>query len=241
MQQPNQTGQMQQAAAAPNPEQVAPSGPPMPQGQGPPMGPQQGPQGEQGGGDPRMQKAAQAYITGLLNMLYHKKTKGKVMDMLKSAPPQSSIPRTTVSITKQMENMVSQKSQLPPLQIRFAGGVAVFSELMELSMAAGLFKGKEPNDPEKQKIMMDTVKLYVQQGIKDRTIDPIELQEAVEPLLNDEQRALGQQIAQERGLPERPGVHQAMETYARQKVDAATRKKQKAGPGMFQQAQGGMR
>jgi hypothetical protein len=166
----------------------------------------------QEGKNPAMEKEATAYITGLMKMLHSKETSKDVVAMLKSGAPELVIPKTALTINKQMEEAVTARGQKPSLEVLLNAGVYLVNDLIEIGNAAQIFsiQGEEAMAP----ILQETMQTYIQAGLKDKSIDPIELQQAVEPLMDDEQKAAGLEGAKAGGIPEAPNQMTAMEQYA---------------------------
>jgi hypothetical protein len=170
-------------------------------------------EGESGGesGGAELSQADQAYISGLMKLLHSKDTAPHVEEMLKSGPPEQTIPATALQINGQMEEAAGQK---PPLETALIAGVYLVQDLIEIGNAAGYF---ELQDPEQMKpILQTTMQQYIEAGLQDGTIDPVELQEKVEPLMDEEQRATGMQAAELTGIPKAPTQETAMSAYGRQ-------------------------
>lgn len=248
-------GMLEQQAVPQEPQ--VPQGPPGPQApqesQGPPQEqqgpPQEGqePQGQSEAAEemsPQMKKDIEQYAGGLSKMLHGKETRNKVYDILKSAPPDKSIPQAAMVVNARMEQAWSQSRQKrPELGVLLQGGVHLVTELSEIYNAGG-FSKQEITQDNFPKILQDTMQMYIQDGLKKKTIDPVELQKAIEPLLNDEQKQMGSEVAQKEGVPQELGVDYAMDKYADQRVqeDRATQQKmqeRKQFSGALRQAQGG--
>lgn len=165
--------------------------------------------------DPKEQKEIDVYTNGMINFLYNKKTGPQVYEMLKSAPPEKSIPQTTLTINSRMEQAISSKGQKPSLSVLLASNMNLMGELVTIGEAGGFF---QLSQEELQPILKDTIQTYIQNGLKNKTIDPIELQQAIEPMMNEEQKAQGMEAAQATGVPGEPGQEAAMERYAEQRV-----------------------
>lgn len=165
----------------------------------------------------QMTQQDQAYINGLMKMLHSPKTGGKVVEMLKSAPPEKSIPQAAMMINGQFEAMLGEKGQKASLETRLMGGVYLVSDLVEIGDAAAAWE--QPLDPENDLplLLEGTIQMYIEKGLADGTIDPIELQQKVEPLMSDEHRQLGLEAANMTGIPTEPDQSTAMEAYASQR------------------------
>ena len=151
----------------------------------------------QGGGkklDPVMQKKIDTYTALLMKIMHGKKSRNKVMDMLKNGEPSQSIPATALTVN----DIAERTAKVKDYNVILGASPYLISDLVEIGTSAGLFQLV----PEQiQQIYQDTLQKYIEAGIKEGKIDPVQLQADVEPMLNDQQRQQGMQIGQEAGLP----------------------------------------
>lgn len=166
--------------------------------------------------DPKSKKEIEAYILGLSKMLHSKETSGKVVEMLRSGPPEKMIPHTALLINQQMEDTVRAKGKNPTLETLLAAGQFMVGDLIEIGNAAGIFQLE--TEEQIAPIVKETFQKYIEAGLKNHTIDPIELQQKVEPLMPEEHRQLGLEAAKRTGIPEKPDESTAMEMYAMQRM-----------------------
>ena len=178
-----------------------------------------------------------------MKVLHGKKSRNKIYDILKAAPAEQSIPQAAM-VVMQIVDKNTPESHNPPPEVMFGSGAYLIQDLIEICNAGG-FGIEEPIGPAQgQEIMMRTMQKYIEYAIPNGKLDPIQLQQAVEPLLNDQQREMGTQAAQQVGISMQPGTSHAMETYANQRVagekarfQAELKKAQaKQGGGAMQQA-----
>jgi len=164
--------------------------------------------------------------------------------MLKSAPAEKSIPEAAFHTVMRMATKQKEKGAKPSLEAIYAGTIFATAEMAEIGNAGGFFEqplGKDNIQP----VLQASLERMVVEGVKRKLIDPVEFQQKIEPMLNDQQRAAGTAMAERGGVPMKPGAEQAMEQYATQAVDkerAMIANKQSAQnrQGMMQQAaQGG--
>lgn len=149
---------------------------------------------------PRLEKEIKAYKTVLNKLMHGKQTRNGTMEMLKSAPPEISVSQATLKITDQAAEVLESKGIKINDQVRLYGALHVMSDLVEIGNAAAGWD--DPVDQqEAQLILKDTLQDYIHRGLADGTIDPIELQQKVEPMLSEEQRKIGLQHAQSSGVP----------------------------------------
>lgn len=183
--------------------------------------------------DPKVQKEMEGYMSGLSKMLHSPDTTTQIVEMLGSAPPEKSIPQTALMVNAQMEDAVRSKGTPPSLDILLGAGVFLTNDLVEIGNAAGVFQIQD--EAQIQSILQSTLQAYIEKGLADGTVDPVELQEKVEPLMGEEHKAAGLEGAQMSGLPEKPSEMTAMEQYAVQRE----KKGMLAGEKKAAQAQGG--
>lgn len=111
-------------------------------------------------------------------------------------------------------------------------------------MAKGFFEISEEEIPA---LFEDTLQMYIQQGLEDGSIDPIQLQIDGEQLMSEEQRAGGQAIGQHYGVPMNLSQSQIMEQYGNKRAeqgrmkaeDNFSRERARAAQQQQQQPQGG--
>lgn len=158
-----------------------------------------------------MSKADQAYISGLMKLLHSKETAPSVEEMLQSGPPEKTIPAVALQVNAQMEEAVEKK---PSLETALTAGVYLVSDLVEIGNTAGFFQIE--SEEQVRPILQDVMQQYIERGLKDGSIDPVELQEKVEPLMTEDQRATGMQAAEMTGIPKAPTQQTAMNAYGSQ-------------------------
>ena len=140
------------------------------------------------------------------------------MNMLSSAPPEQSIPETTLYLNSVVEKAFREKSGKEPSDdVKIAGAIYAISDLSLLGNSARVWD-EEVGEDQMQKLLSDTVKKYVRKGLAEGSIDPIELQKVTEPLLSPEQKELGLSLAKSLELPEAPTESMAMDVYAKRKT-----------------------
>jgi len=170
-----------------------------------PLEPASAPQGEKA--QEMLSEADQAYIGGLMKMLHSKETAPLVEEMLQAGEPGDTIPRIANQINDQMEQAVKKK---PALETALAAGIYLVQDLIEIGRAAGYF---DVTEDQMQPIFRDTMQIYIEAGLNDGSIDPIELQEKVEPLMDEQQKATGLQAAELTGVPKQATEQTAMAAY----------------------------
>lgn len=169
-----------------------------------------------------MKRKMDSYNAGLSNLIHGKKTAHDVTEMLSSGDPAMAIPQTTLTLNGRMEQAMEERGELPDLQIRLSGGIFLVAELIEVGNAAGIFDINP--EQEMAQYLEPAMKQYIEEGIASGKVDPVELQELVEPLMSDEEMSQGNEAGGAYGIPQKPGASAAMETYAGKKVRSAESK-----------------
>ena len=165
---------------------------------------------------PQNQQKREAYNSGILRLMYDKKTKKSIYDILQSGEPTATIPKAANLVNKQVTMAVRAKGKDVDLGTRINGMIFTSMELGNLGTAAGFF---QLTKDDMQPIVQESLQQFVHSGLKSKSIDPIEIQQVAESLMTPEQREMGLAEARKRGLPEKPGVRAAMEMYAGKQVD----------------------
>lgn len=168
-------------------------------------------EGEAGAEGKELSKADQAYLSGLMKLLHSKETAPSVEEMLKSGPPEKTVPVVALQINSQMEEAVAKK---PSLETSLIAGTYLVQDLIEIGNTAGYFDIQDEESI--RPILQDTIQQYIEKGLADGSIDPVELQEKVEPLMSEDQKATGMQAAELTGVPTAPTQDTAMAAYGRQ-------------------------
>jgi hypothetical protein len=167
--------------------------------------------------DPRLQKEVDSFVGGISKMLHSKETKGMVYKMLQSAPPEKSIPEAVLQTNIRLAEKMKQKSGTPSIEALFAGTLFATSELAEIGNAGGFFE-QELGEETLMPVVQASLQKMIEEGVRRQMIDPIELQEKVEPMLSEQQRSIGLEAGAMTGVPAEAGPGQAMEQYANQRV-----------------------
>lgn len=156
-------------------------------------------------------QADQAYLAGLMKLLHSKETAPQVDAMLQSAPPEKSVPQAAMVLNDQMEMAVTEKSWKPTLDTLFAAGAFLVNELITIGNTGGFFKVE--SEEQAKLIFETTFKSYITKGLKDGSIDPVELQAKVEPLMTESQRTTGLKAAYLTNTKMEPDQQTVMESY----------------------------
>lgn len=166
---------------------------------------------------PEMQGKIDAYITAAMKVIHDDKTSPSIIGMLESGEPEKSVPPTVQNVTTLINNSIKNSGNTIDDSVKLAGMMYVTMDLMELGNVSGAFK-RQLGEQDFQPIMQETLKLHIHEGLRDGSIDPVDLQAQTEPLLNEKQTQLGNQIAQEAGLPQKPTAQMGMDVSVDRKV-----------------------
>ena len=166
-----------------------------------------------------LSEADQSYLNALVKLMHTKKTAGKVEDMLESGPPEKAIPETALMINGMMEGEARKGGRPPSLELLFQAGIVVVGDLIEIGNAKGIFDIQD--EQEISALLQGTMQKYIEKGLQEGTIDPVELQQKAEAMLAPEDREAALGMAEREGIPVEPNEHTAMEVYADKKVRKA--------------------
>lgn len=171
--------------------------------------------------DPKLKNQIDVYSTMLTKFIHGKETQQQVLKMLQAGDPIKAIPPAAIAINEQAENAMKSK---PSTDVVLGASVTLVSDLIETGMAAGLFE--QPSDEDISFIYQDTLQIYIEKGLKDGSIDPIQLQKDIEPLMSEEQKQMGQELGKQAGVADEPDERAVLEQYTNNRVGAAAPKQQ---------------
>jgi len=182
--------------------------------------------------DPRVQKVkerAKKYETVLMNILHGKKTRDQVIEVLKSNPdPFVTIPQAAMTVNDMgVMNMKRGGIDVDP-GVQLVASQFLLNDLIELGHASESF---QLEDEDIEGLVEDTYQMYIQRGLKDKSIDPVQLQLEVQEIMTDEQAAAGAVMGQG-AVPVQPDRRAVMENEVQSRVHE---EKQKAGAAQSKQ------
>ena len=134
--------------------------------------------------------------------------------MLKSAPPDQTIPATAVKLVMEADGIVSKNKEMST-EGKIAGLIYAVMDLSQMTNAMGLTQYQEKD---LQPIFHSAFQQVIESGLADGSIDPIELQAMTEEILPPQMKQLGMSMAKELGLPEKPDEKMAYKRVTDQKV-----------------------
>ena len=191
-------------------------------------------QEQQGGAEIPQEKknAIESAQNTILKMVYSKETMPDVLRMLKSGEPSQTIPNTANMIFKKLEQSSDNKI---PGDIKLAAATSLVMELTEIGNEGQVFQISEK---QMQPILQNTYRIYIENGLKDGTIDPIELQKSVNPMMKGNAKGYGEEVAQKEGMPMEPTQDMAIQKGTQDKLRPIQQENAKL-KGLLQ-TQGGM-
>ena len=111
--------------------------------------------------------------------------------------PVKNVADTTFVVHKQLESSLAKNGEKMTEITMALGAAHLTAELVVLAEAAGLYTLKEV---QKSEAFQQAIKRYFETGIKDGSIDPVELQATLEPVMNEKQREYGLQGMEKGGI-----------------------------------------
>lgn len=167
--------------------------------------------------DPNFQKKVDGYSTIITKLLHSEKTRDKVVDMIKSSTdPFAAVPQAAMTVNDMAVNMMEQSGKQVDFGVQIAASPILIGDLLELGVAT---KQWEPVDEgETEAIMEDTFQMAIERGLEDGSIDPIQLQAEIEPLMNEDQKRFGATVGKEAGTPIQPNQNAIIDQIANDKV-----------------------
>lgn len=156
---------------------------------------------------PAQEAQLEAYTDNATIVVWSEKTQPTVLQLLQSEEtPAKSIGGATFQLHKQLESGLRQSGEKPTEITLCLGAAHLVSELVALAEVAGLYETSNEERAEAfrvavQKYFEDGIRIFTEQGPDaPGAIDPVKLQQAVEPLMTQEQKQQGLQMAQQMGL-----------------------------------------
>lgn len=180
-----------------------------------------GAEGEEGEAqDPKMKSKVDAYVSVLTELLHSPKSRDSVTDVLmKDSDPFNTVPQLAVSVNDMGVNLMKQSNVEVPFSVQLAASTYLIEDLIHLGYAAAGWD--QLDDTDIAGIYEDTLQIVIERGLKDGSIDPIQLQMETEPMLNENQKAAGQYGAQEAGLDSAPSQGAMIDQHTKGKLRQA--------------------
>lgn len=225
-----QTPAMAALETPPTAPQEEPIASPTPPAGNPTEEPQRTPQ--------KVQDRIDSYVVALMNELHGSETRDDVLDILKNGKdPYIGIPEAAMVVNDAAVAKFEQNGVNVDLNTQFNASIYLVNDLMELGSKFGFF---EVTQDDFAPLLEDSLQTYVERGLKDGTIDPIELQLTAEKFTTENQRIAGLYYGQENGVPPAPQqqqiIHQIQQNAAREATEKE-RKRQAVAAGQQQKLQ----
>ena len=188
--------------------------------------------------DQKVQDRIDSYVVALMNELHGSETRDDVLDILKNGKdPYIGIPEAAMAVNDAAVAKFEQNGVEVDLNTQFNASAYLVNDLMEIGSKFGFF---EVTQDDFAPLLEDSLQTYIERGLKDGTIDPIELQLTAESFTSENQRIAGLYYGQENGVPPAPQqqqiIHQLQQNAARE-ATAKEKKKQAVAAGQLQQQQ----
>jgi hypothetical protein len=179
-------------------------------------------EGQDGSKDPNVQKVikeAKGYETVLMELMHGKKTRDQVIKMLKAAPdPFVTVPQAAMTINDMGVDMMKRGGAPVSVGAQLAASHFILDDLLQLGQACQAFEWNEEDLPA---LVEDAYQMYIERGLKDRSIDPIQLQVEAQKAMTEEQMAGGLVLGHGK-TPQQPDRRAMIEQYADGKARKAT-------------------
>lgn len=191
--------------------------------------------------DEETQHQMDAYIMTLMNIVHSDQTGNSMVELLKAGPPEQSVPQASLEANAIVEKALKGKGIEPKDEVKMAGAMYLAADLTELGNSSGAWEQPVEDPQAVIGYFQSTLQKYVHKGIKEGTIDPVELQAQTEPMLNEQQLAVGIKGAEALELPPSPTASMGMDEYAKRKSAPMEEENQKLKGLLAQQGgQGGV-
>lgn len=166
-------------------------------------------------------------ITAMFMHLIHgPDTREATLNTLKANPdPAKAVPAAANMLMNRVEQQTIKRKKRLPDDVKVAAAQYMVPDLAMLGNKAQVWD-RQVDQSELPQMLQDTMQIYIRKGIKNKSIDPVELQRAAEKLMTPEQKAaamkMGAATSGGQQLPPGPTPGMAMQ----QQVDAAVQKEQ---------------
>lgn len=157
---------------------------------------------------PAQQMQIDAYSDNATLVIFSKESQDAILQSLQTGQnPMDAVAKTANIINKRLQSSLEKEGEKMTEISLVLGAAHLVSELIVLGEAAGLFT----MTPEQRlESFRQTLMQYFAAGLKDGSIDPVELQKTIEPLMNQEQRQAGQEFADKSGIMKTPPANSGM-------------------------------
>ncbi len=194
--------------------------------------------------DKKVRDRIDSYVVALMNELHGSETRDDVLDILKNGKdPYIGIPEAAMAVNDAAVAKFEQNGVEVDLNTQFNASAYLVNDLMELGSKFGFF---EVTQDDFAPLLEDSLQTYIERGLKNGTIDPIELQLTAEKFTSENQRIAGLYYGQKNGVPpalqQQQIIHQLQQNAAREATEKERKKQLQQQQQLMAQAQqqGGM-
>lgn len=157
---------------------------------------------------PAQQMQIDAYSDNATMVIFSGESQDAILQSLQTGKnPMDAVAKTANIINKRLQESLQKEGEQMTEITLCLGAAHMVSELVVLADAAGLFKMTVEQRAEAYR---QTLMQYFAAGLKDGSIDPVELQKTIEPLMSQEQRQAGQDFADKSGMMKTPPANSGM-------------------------------
>ena len=143
-----------------------------------------------------------AYRDNATIVVFSEESQAAILQQLQVGEnPIDSVANTAYTIHRQLEESLKRTGEQMTEVTLVLGAAHLVTELIVLAEAAGLYT-LEAGD--RAEAFRHAAMKYFEVGLKNGTIDPVKLQQEIEPLMNEEQRAFGEGHAEQNNLLKTP-------------------------------------
>jgi len=147
---------------------------------------------------PAQQMQIDAYSDNATLVVFSEQSQPAILQSLQAGEnPIDSVAKTANLIHKRLQSSLEKEGEKMTEITMCLGAAHLVAELIVLAEAAKLFTLENKDRLEAYR---HTLMQYFAAGLKDGSIDPVELQKTIEPLMSDEQRAFGEQQMNQSGI-----------------------------------------
>lgn len=147
---------------------------------------------------PAQQAQLDAYMDNATIAVFSEQTQPGILQMLQADKNRvKAVGNTAFQVHLQLEKQLESTGEKMTEITMALGGAHLCSELIVLAKAAKLY---ELTPDERLEAYRQALMKYFETGLKNGTIDPVEFQKTMEPLMNEEQRNYGLQEMEKSGI-----------------------------------------
>lgn len=147
---------------------------------------------------PAQQSQLDAYNDNATTVVFSSDSQPAILQSLQQGKNQiQAVADTAFIVNKKLEGSLSKTGEKLTEITLCLGCAHLVSELILLAEAAKLYKMDEV---QRMECFRQSVMKYFAEGLKDGSINPVKLQQTLEPLMNDKQRQFGLNAMQQQGI-----------------------------------------